>query len=192
MSDPALPDLSLYRPNVGVVLFNAHGLVWIGRRAKTDAPHNWQFPQGGVDPGEDLYDAALRELHEETGVRSARLLDRTQDWMTYDFPKGWSGTKAIKGWRGQKQIWFAFRFEGEDGEIDLNLHSPPEFDAWRWEAIESTIDLVVPFKRAAYEHVISAFRRFAGPEDGSASGSTIEPSRRASINWLGRLFRDGD
>ena len=177
----ATQDLSLYRPNVGVVLFNREGRAWLGRRARTDAPHNWQFPQGGVDPGEDLYDAALRELREETGVRSARLLGRTEDWLAYDFPQGWSGSKAMKGWRGQKQVWFALRFEGQDSEVDLNAHLPPEFDAWRWAGLEEALDLVVPFKRAAYEQVIAAFQRFAVP---------AAPTRRQSISWLGKLFRD--
>jgi putative (di)nucleoside polyphosphate hydrolase len=186
MLDAPSPDLSLYRPNVGVVLFNAQGKVWIGRRAKTDSPHNWQFPQGGVDDGEDLYDAARRELHEETGVRSTTLLDQTQNWMTYDFPKGWSGTKALKGWRGQKQIWFALRFEGEDSEVDLNLHSPAEFDAWRWAEIDQVVDLVVPFKRAAYERVIAAFRRFTESDEAALPS---DPSRRGSISWVGRLLR---
>ena len=172
------PDLSLYRPNVGVVLFNRQGKVWFGRRAKTDAPHNWQFPQGGVDAGEDLYAAALRELHEETGVRSAGLLGRTEDWMAYDFPEGWSGSKAMRGWRGQKQVWFAFRFEGQDAEVNLNAHTPPEFDAWRWADLEETVDLVVPFKRAAYEQVVEAFRPYA------QAAST----RREGLSWLGKLF----
>jgi putative (di)nucleoside polyphosphate hydrolase len=176
-------DLSLYRPNVGIVLFNPDGKVWFGRRAGTDAPHNWQFPQGGVDPGEELYDAALRELHEETGVRSASLLGRTEDWLTYDFPKGWTGAKAMRGWRGQKQVWFALRFEGQDSEVNLAQHAPPEFDAWRWADLEETVDLVVPFKRAAYAQVIAAFRRFAAPK------APETPSRRQSITWLGKLFR---
>jgi putative (di)nucleoside polyphosphate hydrolase len=181
--ESAPPDLSLYRPNVGVVLFNRDGKVWFGRRANTDAPHNWQFPQGGVDAGEALYDAAMRELREETGVSSARLLGRTQDWMAYDFPQGWTGSKALRGWRGQKQVWFALKFEGDDAEVNLNAHEPPEFDAWRWADLEETVDLIVPFKRAAYEQVIAAFRPFAVPER-----ATGDSTRREGLNWLGKLF----
>ncbi len=175
MQAPA-PDLSLYRPNVGVVLFNGQGRVWLGRRSKTRGPYNWQFPQGGVDEGEDLYAAALRELHEETGVSTVTLLGRTEDWLTYDFPPGWNGSKAQKGWLGQKQVWFAFRFEGDEAEIDLDVHQPPEFDAWRWGRLEDAPARVVPFKRETYEHVAEAFARYA-----PAPGQT----RRG---WLTRLF----
>ncbi len=79
-------DLNCYRPNVGVVLFRQDGKVWLGRRSSTPGPYNWQFPQGGVDKGEDLHEAALRELAEETGVRSVSLIGRTEDWIVYDFP----------------------------------------------------------------------------------------------------------
>lgn len=154
-------ELAAYRPNVGVVLFDAGGRVWFGRRPGTPPPHNWQFPQGGVDEGEDLYDAARRELAEETGVRSTRLLGRTEGWITYDFPPEAQGSKAARGWRGQKQVWFALQFEGAEDEIDLNAETPPEFDAWRWGRLDEAPLLVVPFKRAAYEQVVSAFATFS-------------------------------
>jgi putative (di)nucleoside polyphosphate hydrolase len=155
-------ELADYRPNVGIVLFNADRLVWYGRRTRTPPPHNWQFPQGGVDDGEDYYDAARRELAEETGVRSARLLGRTEGWIVYDFPPEAVGSKAARGWRGQKQVWFALGFDGDEEEIDLNAHGPPEFDAWRWGRLDEAPHLVVPFKRTAYEQVVSAFAAFSG------------------------------
>jgi putative (di)nucleoside polyphosphate hydrolase len=154
-------DLNLYRPNVGVVLFNADGRVWLGRRVHTPGPFNWQFPQGGVDKGEDLLQAAKRELHEETGVASTRYLARTEGWITYDFPEGYKGSKTAKGWRGQKQVWFALRFIGAESEINLFGHQQVEFDDWRWAGIDEAPDLVVPFKRPAYEAVVEAFRRWA-------------------------------
>ena len=153
--------LSLYRPNVGVVLFSLDGRVWLGRRANTEGPFNWQFPQGGVDRGEELLHAAKRELEEETGVVSTQYLGRTDGWITYDFPEGYKGSKIAKGWRGQRQVWFALRFCGEESEINLYAHHQVEFDDWRWAQLDEAPDLVVPFKREAYRQVIEAFRPFA-------------------------------
>jgi len=156
-----LTDLKAYRPNVGVVLFHPDGRAWLGRRINTPGPHNWQFPQGGVDEGEDLAAAALRELAEETGAHTVTPLARTDGWLTYDFPADHPGTKQARGWKGQRQVWFAYRFDGEDTEFDLEGHGQPEFDAWRWGYLEEAPALVVPFKRAAYESVVEAFLPFA-------------------------------
>lgn len=160
-----MPDFPRHRPNVGVVLFNADGLAWLGHRAGQAGEHAWQFPQGGVDKGEDLEAAARRELEEETGVVSADLLARTDGWIVYDFPEALKAQHKREGrkpWDGQKQVWFAFRFTGDDAEIALDRHNEIEFDAWRWGRLEESPDLIVPFKRAAYEQVVAAFSRFAG------------------------------
>ena len=155
------PHDPLYRPNVGIVVFNKENLVWLGRRVGAPPPYNWQFPQGGVDPGEDLLAAAKRELMEETGIVSASPLAQTEGWITYDFPRGYRSGKAARGFRGQAQAWFAFRFEGDDSEVDLKAYPPIEFEAWRWARLDEAAVLVVPFKRDAYAAVIAAFRRFA-------------------------------
>lgn len=156
MSDP----YASYRPNVGVVLFNAEGKVWLGKRARTPEPWNWQFPQGGVDAGEDLQDAARRELEEETGARTVEYLGRTEGWIVYDFPEE---VLARGGkWLGQKQVWFAFRFLGEESEFVLDAHHQVEFEDWRWARLDEAPELIVPFKRAAYEQVATIFRPFAG------------------------------
>ena len=152
-----MEDLSRYRPNVGVVLFHPDGRVWYGRRANTPGPHNWQFPQGGVDDGEDHEAAARRELAEETGVTSAELLAQSIEWIAYAFPADYRGTKQARGWAGQKQKWFAFRFTGEESEIDLEAHGDIEFDAWRWGSLADAPALVVPFKRETYEQVVALF-----------------------------------
>jgi putative (di)nucleoside polyphosphate hydrolase len=146
-----------YRRNVGVVLFNREGQVWLGRRFAVAGPHNWQFPQGGVDAGEDFLTAARRELQEETGVRSVSLIAEAPGWITYDFPNELVAARK-RGYAGQAQRWFAFRFEGQDGEIDLEADAHPEFDAWRWADLDEAMETVVPFKRAAYEQVLAAFR----------------------------------
>ena len=151
-----------YRPCVGAMLINRQGLVWIGRRFMKDNDEGkglwWQMPQGGIDPGEDARVAVLRELHEETGIRSAEVIAEAPGWFTYDVPahlvgKAWGGR-----YRGQTQKWFALRFSGEDAEIDLK---PPghkqEFDAWRWDTAAAALEVIVPFKRAVYIEVFKAF-----------------------------------
>jgi putative (di)nucleoside polyphosphate hydrolase len=155
---------------VAVMLLNRHGRVFIGRRTEgpehMDAAHAWQMPQGGIDPGEDAYAAALRELYEETNVRSVERLGEIEEWLSYDLPGDLVG-KAWKGrYRGQTQKWYALRFTGDDGEIDVahpggGAHEP-EFVEWRWEAMRKLPDVVVPFKRATYERVIKEFAGFAG------------------------------
>jgi 8-oxo-dGTP pyrophosphatase MutT (NUDIX family)/alpha-beta hydrolase superfamily lysophospholipase len=163
-----------YRLNVGVVVFNREGKVWLGRRADGKGEQIWQFPQGGVDAGEDLLDAARRELWEETGIRSVSLIARTPGWITYDFPEGFTGSKAMKGFAGQTQAWFAFRFEGEDSEVDLAAHHQIEFDAWRWADLSQAPAMVVAFKREAYLKVVEAF----GP---IARGETAQKDARGVI-----------
>jgi len=159
-----------YRPNVGIALFNAAGRVLIGRRFRDDGPEiilpglEWQMPQGGVDPGEDLREAAMRELWEETGALKAEYLGET-DWMSYEFPPyDGSPSHRLAKFRGQRQKWFALRFVGRDDEIDpltLRNGQPAEFDAWRWERLDRVADLVVPFRREVYRAVAERFAEFA-------------------------------
>ena len=160
-----------YRPNVGIALFNASGQVLIGRRFRDDGPEiilpglEWQMPQGGVDPGEDTWEAAKRELYEETSVRSVEKLGEVADWLIYDIPRTVAGRTWKGRYRGQRQKWFAVRFTGEDDEI--NVASPggghkAEFANWRWEPMKNLPNLIVPFKRPVYERVVKEFSDLAG------------------------------
>jgi putative (di)nucleoside polyphosphate hydrolase len=165
------PDpLSVYRPCVGVMVLNRAGLVWIGRRH--DAPGEpegpgawWQMPQGGIDADEDPAKAALRELEEETGIRSVDIIAESLAWYTYDLPenlrpRAWGGR-----YRGQRQKWFVVRFRGGDDEVALvRPGHPAEFDIWRWAGIDELVDLIVPFKRAVYQQVVREFTALALPQ----------------------------
>jgi putative (di)nucleoside polyphosphate hydrolase len=161
-----------YRPCVGIALFNAQGRVFIARRRPDKGPeyrdqvYEWQMPQGGIDAGEDPYNAALRELYEETNIRSTKLIAEAADWFNYDLPVDTLG-KALKGrYRGQTQKWFALRFLGDESEI--NVVAPgggqhkPEFIDWRWEDFSRMPELIIPFKRGVYERVVDAFSAVAG------------------------------
>ncbi len=158
-----------YRPCVGLAVFNAAGSVFVGRRLggpeHVDAIHSWQMPQGGIDSGEDPYEAALRELYEETNIRSIRKLGEVEGWLRYDIPRDIAG-EAWKGkYRGQKQKWYALRFTGDESEIDIATpgggEHKPEFVEWRWEKLENTPELIVPFKRSVYDDVVKSFKGFA-------------------------------
>ena len=159
-----------YRPCVGIALFNRDGLVWVGSRSDENAEGEgegswWQMPQGGLDKDEDPYKAALRELYEETSVESVSLIEEAKGWLTYDLPLELIPTSWNGRYRGQKQKWFALRFEGDESEIDVlnpggGKHKP-EFTAWRWEKLERLPGLIVPFKRKVYEDVVAAFRHIA-------------------------------
>jgi putative (di)nucleoside polyphosphate hydrolase len=157
-----------YRPCVGLMVLNQDGRVFVGRRIEgpehVARDHAWQMPQGGVDPGEEPWPAALRELREETNIRSVERLGEIADWLIYDIPREIVGLAWKGKYRGQTQKWFAVRFTGKESEIDVEhpdgAHEA-EFAAWRWEPMQNVPDLVVPFKRAVYERVVKEFAKFA-------------------------------
>jgi putative (di)nucleoside polyphosphate hydrolase len=146
-----------YRRNVGLMVLNDEGHVWVGQR-KDRYKDAWQMPQGGVDKGEDARAAALRELEEETGI-TAELVDvvaETDDWLPYELPHDlipqlWKGR-----YRGQEQKWFLLRFSGTDAHINIETKEP-EFSAWKWMAPAELPEAIVPFKREVYARVLAAF-----------------------------------
>jgi len=153
------PEGLPYRPCVGVVLIDARGMVFAGQRIDNPSPA-WQMPQGGIDEGEDLRAAALRELWEETGVeeRHITLLAQTREELFYDLPDDLIG-KLWKGkYRGQRQHWVLARFAGEDADIHLERHDPPEFSHWQWVSPDDLPELIVPFKKRVYRSVLEEFR----------------------------------
>lgn len=156
-----------YRICAGIMLINKDNKVWIGHRITPKggelslSDKRWQMPQGGIDKGEDPATAAKRELWEETGVTKSTIIGQAPNWIKYDLPDELQGI-ALKGkYRGQKMAWFAFRYEGDESEI--NISNPPdgapvEFDAWRWEDVDELSNLIVPFKKQLYDEVIEAFK----------------------------------
>ncbi|MBB4859764.1 putative (di)nucleoside polyphosphate hydrolase [Novosphingobium chloroacetimidivorans] len=149
-----------YRPCVGVMLVNAHGKAFVGKRIDNREGDWWQMPQGGVDKGEDLRAAVLRELWEETGVKEEHvsLIAQTKEELLYDLPEHLMGKLWGGKYRGQRQTWFLARFEGQDADIDLNAHKPPEFCEWQWLEPELLPEMIVPFKKRVYRTVLDEFR----------------------------------
>ncbi len=145
-----------YRPCVGIMLLNAQGEVFVAKRIDSMA-EAWQMPQGGIDDGEEVEAAALRELEEEIGTNKVTIVTQSHDWLHYDLPadlvpKLWGGK-----YRGQTQKWFVMRFLGKDSDINIaTVH--PEFSEWKWVDRETLPDLIVPFKRDLYAQLVEEFR----------------------------------
>jgi putative (di)nucleoside polyphosphate hydrolase len=158
-----------YRFNVGIALFNAQGQVFLGK-SMTDGPEyvlpgaEWQMPQGGIDPQEDIIAAARRELQEETGITKAQFLAVTDEWWRYDFPPHEPTGHRLEAYAGQQQRWAAFRFEGSDEAINLTGAGDgfqPEFTQWRWATLTEAVSGVIFYKKANYERMAEAFADFA-------------------------------
>ena len=147
-----------YRPCVGVCLINTQGLIFAGLRRDSTA-QAWQMPQGGIDDGEKPRAAALRELWEETGVTQdlVEFITKTDDWVTYDLPPELLGRVWGGKYRGQRQKWFLYRYLGNDSQINIATQHP-EFSQWKWIGADEMLGSIVPFKRAVYDSVVTAFR----------------------------------
>jgi putative (di)nucleoside polyphosphate hydrolase len=147
-----------YRPAAGVMLLNREGKVFVAQRLDSTL-EAWQMPQGGLDPGEDAVDGALRELEEETGISrdKVEIVARCPLALTYDLPDELVGKMWQGQWRGQAQHWFLMRFLGSDEDVNIETEHP-EFRAWKWAEPEELPAMIVPFKKQLYEDVLAAFR----------------------------------
>ncbi len=142
-----------YRLNAGIVVVNAQGLALLCERS--DYANQWQFPQGGINNGELPIDAAKRELYEETGIKSVKLLASNPTTLHYDFPPK---IAAHHKYKGQEQYWFLFEFNGDDSEINLQINpNEIEFKSYRWAPIEEALEAVVEFKKEVYNKVVEYF-----------------------------------
>lgn len=144
-----------YRRGVGIVLLNDDQHVFTACRIDTTS-EAWQMPQGGIDDGEQPQDAVLRELEEETSITSIEYIAESKEWLSYDLPdhlipKIWKGQ-----YRGQEQMWYLYRFTGDESEIDLNT-SHPEFHCWKWTPLKELPEMIVPFKKSLYEQIVTEF-----------------------------------
>jgi putative (di)nucleoside polyphosphate hydrolase len=155
----AMLDRDGYRPNVAIVIVNAKNQVFWGKRVRE---HSWQFPQGGINPGETPERAMYRELHEEVGLQPnhIRILGRTRDWLRYEVPQHWVKREWRGSYRGQKQIWYLLRLAGRDTDVSLRASDHPEFDAWRWHDYWVPLDAVIEFKREVYRRALTELERF--------------------------------
>ena len=145
-----------YRPCVGIMLLNDNNRVFVAQRNDVISEY-WQMPQGGIDTDETPENAAMRELEEEIGTTNATIIAETKHWLHYDFPDDlyaqlWGGK-----YKGQKQKWFAMRFNGHDDDINIDTEEP-EFRTWKWEDPSCLPDIIVPFKVELYKTLLNEFR----------------------------------
>ncbi|EMO52846.1 RNA pyrophosphohydrolase [Leptospira noguchii] len=143
-----------YRKNVGMVVFNSRGEVLVGERLNFLG--SWQFPQGGIDDDEDPIKAAMRELYEEVGIDSGKIMTEYPDWIPYDFPENLPLNHHLQKYKGQLQKWFLIYWDGEADQCRLDIHER-EFGTVRFIPIKDTLNTVVPFKKDVYYKVINYF-----------------------------------
>ena len=151
-------DRNGYRSNVGIILLNKKNEVFWGKRIKQNS---WQFPQGGINPGESPKQAMYRELKEETGLHPCHveIVGRTRDWLRYEVPDQWIKREWRGNYKGQKQIWYLLRLVGRDSDVSLRTNVRPEFDAWRWNQYWIELESVVEFKRQVYYQALTELAR---------------------------------
>ena len=150
-------DSEGYRANVAMVIVNRHGKVFWGRRLRQQS---WQFPQGGINPGETALAAMYRELYEEVGLRpkDVEVVASTRGWLRYKIPSHLVRS-TLPTCIGQKQKWFLLRLLSEDSAIDLSTMAKPEFSGWRWVSYWHPVRRVVDFKQQVYQRALERFNR---------------------------------
>jgi len=139
------------RVGVGILLLNKKNKVFVGKRI--DNPEKfWQMPQGGVNTNENLTNAAKRELEEETGIKSIKVIKELNEWFEYYLPKKLLGKIWQGKYCGQKQKWFIMKFLGNEDEINVKTKHP-EFLEWKWIDLDKITDVVVDFKLHIYAKI---------------------------------------
>ena len=156
MSQPIDYHSRPYRPCVGIMLINSINQIFVGKRFDNHGDA-WQMPKGGIDAGETPIEAGFREMYEEIGTNKAELLCEHPDWLSYNIPEGLANQLWDGKYRGQTQKWLAFRYMGDDADINIATEQP-EFCEWRWSSVESLHQLAVPFKRPVYSKIIADFK----------------------------------
>lgn len=151
------PDFSKYRPSGGCIVVNNDGRILYCARA--DIPDAWQMPQGGIDPGEDPEEGALRELYEETAIKNVEVLEAYPDWLTYPFRdiNKDRGAPQQDGYIGQAQKWFLLKYNGDPDAINLDAAQDKEFSAYLWATPEYILDTVAEFRKPLYEECFKHF-----------------------------------
>ncbi|QKX01817.1 RNA pyrophosphohydrolase [Wolbachia endosymbiont of Cruorifilaria tuberocauda] len=144
-----------YRSCVGIMLLNKQGHVFVGKRFNND--FYWQMPQGGVDNGEELEQAALRELLEEAGTDKVKVIAKSNDLVYYNLPTALIPTYWDGKYFGQKQRWFLMKFYGEDRDININHTNHSEFKDWCWQSVDNLVSNTIFFKKEVYKTVIEEF-----------------------------------
>jgi putative (di)nucleoside polyphosphate hydrolase len=172
-------DRDGFRPNVGIILLNQRNQVFWGKRIRT---HSWQFPQGGIDRGENPEQAMFRELHEEVGLQPqhVRIVARTRNWLRYEVPDRFIRRESRGFYKGQKQIWFLLQLVGNDWDLNLRATEKPEFDAWRWNDYWVPLEVVVEFKRGVYEMALTELARFLPRRENRGGSRYLRQSVRGA------------
>ena len=172
-------DRDGFRPNVGIVLLNQQNQVFWGKRVRT---HSWQFPQGGIDRGENPEQAMFRELHEEVGLQpeQVRVVARTRNWLRYEVPDRFIRRESRGFYKGQKQIWYLLQLLGNDWDLNLRATEKPEFDAWRWNDYWVPLEVVVEFKRGVYEMALTELARYLPRRENRGASRYLRQSVRGA------------